>query len=197
MTLATILSAGTALAGSATAPREVLHAILPVTPEQARELAALLRSPGVAAGDLLEVTAAALELVPDLPAAVLHDVMNAPARDLALIGALVTDTVDLVVTPGPAAGRYRQTLQVLHRSRVFTAAAHAIRRVIHPGNRSARLVIVLAARAHGLPLEARDLDLLRRAIDADAPDLGPLLVGVVERLIQAYGRDAVRLLLTR
>jgi hypothetical protein len=40
-----------------------------------------------------------------------------------------------------------------------------------------------------------DLDLLRSAIDREAPDVGPLLVRVVERVIQAYGRDAVRLLL--
>jgi hypothetical protein len=69
--------------------------------------------------------------------------------------------------------------------------------VVHPENRTARLVIVLTARAHGVPVRAEHLDLLQRAIDRDDPDLGPLLVAAVETLAQSYGRDAVRLLLTR
>lgn len=58
------------------------------------------------------------------------------------------------------------------------------------------LAIVLTARAYGLPLDAVDLDLVRRAIDRDAPDLAPLLARVVERLVHVYGRDAVRIVLT-
>jgi hypothetical protein len=37
--------------------------------------------------------------------------------------------------------------------------------------------------------------MLDRAINRNEPDLGPLLVAVVDILVQSYGRDAIRLIL--
>ena len=74
--------------------------------------------------------------------------------------------------------------------------AGVVRRITQPTNRTARLAIVLTARANGLPAQAEHLDVLQRAIDRDDPDLAPLLRTVVEDLAQMYGRHAVRLLVS-
>ncbi|HEX2500291.1 MAG TPA: hypothetical protein VHO73_02450 [Methylomirabilota bacterium] len=175
---------------------EIVYALLSITPEQARELTTLLRSPGAIAHDLVEATDAVTHLAPALPAALLHDVVTAPVRDAHVILGVVTDTVELVRRPaGEPRGLFRHTLRALHRSQVFTAAASVVRRVTHPSNRTARLAIVLTARGHGVPVRAEHLDMLDRAIRRDDPDLGPLLQGVVETLARMYGRDAVRLIL--
>jgi hypothetical protein len=185
-----------ALGQSAGPPDGLVYAVLPVTPEQARELSALLRTPGTIAVDLVEATDAVLDTAPTLPVALLHDVVTAPVRHWHLLRGVVTDTVDLVARPaGEPRGLFRHTIRAFHRSQTFTAAASVVRRVTQSTNRTARLAIVLTARAHGVPTQAGDLDLLHRAIDRDDPDLGPLLIAVVEGLAQMYGRDAVRLLL--
>ena len=176
---------------------ELLYAVLPVTPEQVREVTTVLRSPGTIAVDLVDTTDAMLDSLPGLPGALVHDVVTAPVRHWHLVRGLVTDTVELVTPPaGTPRGLFRHTLRALHRSRTFTTAAHAVRRVTQPSNRTARLAIVLTARAHGVPAQAEHLDLLHRAIDRDDPDLAPLVKAVVETLARMYGRDAVRLLLT-
>ena len=175
----------------------LVYAVLPVTPDQARELTALLRSPGTIAVDLVEVTEVLLDTAPALPAALLHDLVTTPARDWHLLRGVATDMVELVARPaGERRGLFRHTVQALYRARTFEAAAAAVRRITQPTNRTARLAIVLTARAHGVPARSEHLDLLQRAIDRDDPDLGRLVGGIVEILVQLYGRDAVRLLLT-
>jgi hypothetical protein len=195
--LAVLLPATPAHAEAADPLGEVLYAVVPVTPEQAHELVNLFRSPGIIVVDVVEATGVVIETVAELPAALIHDVVTAPIRDWHLLRGLVTDTVDLVIRPaGTPRGLFRDTVHALHRSRVFTAAASAVRRITQPTNRTARLSIVLTARAQGLPARAEHLDLLNRAIDRNDPDLAPLLVSVVEGLTAMHGRDAVRLLLT-
>ena len=194
--IAVALPAAPARGETAGAAATLVYAILPVTPDQARELATLVQSPGIIALDLVEATGAVSDAVPTLPAAFLHDVLTTPVRDWHLLRGLVNDTVELVARP-PGAPRslFRHTIRALHRSQLFTATASMVRRVTQPTNRTARLAIVLTARAHGLPVQDEHLDGLRRAIDRDDPDLGPLLLAVGEGLAQMYGRDAVRLLL--
>ncbi len=175
---------------------ELAYAVLPLTPAQAEEVAALVRTPGTVAVDLVEVTGAVAEAVPALPAALVHDIVTAPVRDWHLLRGLVVDTVELVARPaGEPRGLFRHTLRALHRSETFGAAARLVRRVTAPSNRTARLAIVLAARAQGVPARAEHLDQLHRAIDRDDPDLGPLLLGVLDGLVRSYGRDAIRLVL--
>jgi hypothetical protein len=194
--LAVVLPAGPAAADSALAD-SLVGAVLPVTPAQARELAALLRSPGTIVADLVEVTDAVVDVAPGLPAALLHDIATAPIRDWHILRGVVVDTVELVARPADEPrGLFRHTLRALQRSQTFTAAAQLVRRVTRPENRTARLAIVLTARAHGLPARTELHDLIQRAIDRGDPDLGPLLIAVVEGLAQSYGRDAIRVLLT-
>jgi hypothetical protein len=173
-----------------------VYAWLPVTPAQAREVTALLGSPGVVAVDLVDATNVVIGAIPSTPGALLHDVLNAPSRHLHMIHGLITDVIDLAARP-KGTGLFGNTLRALHRSALFSATADVARRVTEPTNRTVRLAIVLAARTQGLPVEAVDLDAVRQAIDRDSPDLGPLLARVLERLAQLYGREGVRVLLTR
>jgi hypothetical protein len=190
------LSAAPAGAQAPTVAADLLYAVLPITPDQAREVSALLQTPGAVTVDLVDVTGVVLDTVPSLPEALLHDVLATPSRHLRLLHAVVTDVLDVGAPPkGEAGGLFRHTIRALHGSATLSAAADALRRVTHPKNRTARLAIVLTARAYGVPLDTADLDLVRRAIDRDAPDLAPLLARAVERLVHLYGRDAVRLLL--
>jgi hypothetical protein len=128
--------------------------VKPVTPEQARAAASLLRSPGAVAIDVVQVSWVVVEAAPGLPAALVHDVVTAPVRHWHLVRGLVTDTVALVAGPrGEAHGVFRNTTRALYRSQMFSAAADALRRVTQPTNRTARLAIVLTARAHGFPAQ--------------------------------------------
>jgi hypothetical protein len=186
-----------ARAQSSSSADELVYALLPMTPDQARQVTALVQSPGTVAVDVVDASSAIFSRVPELPAALIHDVVTTPIRDWHVVRGLATDVVDLMAgPPGEGRGLLRNTLRALHRSRTFSITADAVRSVVQPTNRTARLAIVLTARAKGFPAETADLDLLLRAIDRNDPDLGPLLMGTVERLAQTYGPDAVRLLLT-
>jgi len=190
------LPATPALGQSVEAADEIIYAVFHITPDQAREITALLRSPGTVAVDLADATSALVDAAPALPSALLHDVVTTPARHWHLLQGVVTDTVELVARPaGEPRGVFRHTLRALHHSRVFSAAAGVVRRVTHPSNRTARLAIVLTARQHGIPARAEHLDLLNRAIDRNDPDLAPLLIAAVETLARKYGPDAIRLIL--
>jgi hypothetical protein len=172
-----------------------LWALLPLTPDQAREVAGLLRSPDVVLLDVAAGAGAVVDGLPSLPDALIHDLLTTPSRHLAILHAVITDMLALNRAANGEGGLFRHTLRAFHRSAILSAGTRVLDRLIHPENRTARLAIVLTARYHGLPMETSDLDLLRRAIDRDAPDLGPLVARVAERLVQTYGRDAVRLLL--
>ena len=194
---ALVLAATPVMGQSEGSGDRLLYAVLPITPDQARELTTVLGSPGTLATDLVDTTGAVIDTIPALPGALLHDVVTMQVRHWHLHRGVVTDTVELVAPPaGSPRGRFRHTLQALQRSQTFTAVAGVVRRVTRPENRTARLAIVLTARAHGLPVQAEHLDLLHQAIDRDDPDLAPLLMAVVETLVKVYGRDAVRVLLT-
>ena len=54
---------------------------------------------------------------------------------------------------------------------------------------------MLTARAYGLAAQDGHLETLRRAIDREDPDVGPLLLAVLEMVARSYGRDAVRVIL--
>ena len=190
------LAATPAFGQSAGPLDELVYAVLPITPDQARELMTIVRSPGTIAVDLADAAGVVIDTAPALPAALLHDVVTAPVRDWHLLKGVVTDTVELVSRPADEPrGLFRHTLRALHRSQVFAAVTRVVRHVTQPANRTARLVIVLIARGQGLPARDEHLDMLNRAIDRNDPDLGPPLRAVLEILAQSYGRDAVRLIL--
>jgi hypothetical protein len=186
----------------ASAPAEpvmerTLWALVPLTPAQAREVAGLLQAPGVVLHEAADGGGALLHALPGLPDALVHDVLTMPSRHLAVVHGVITDVLELDRAVRGESGLFRHTVRALHRARTLSAAAGVVDRLLQPGNRTARLVVLLTARYHGLPLEDADLDAVRRALDREAPDAGPLLARAIERLAQVYGRDALRVLLFR
>lgn len=178
---------------------DLLPVILPITPAEARQLVDLLSAPDGLAVEVAEVGTGLDALLARLPEALVHDALDMPARHLGLLRALVADTVGLGGwlggRPEPVFGR---TIRALHRAQTLTTAAALLDRLTRPENRTIRLVVVLTARAHGVPMDAADLDVLRGAVlRAESGDLAPVVARAVTRLVQLYGRDGVRLLLTR
>ena len=144
----------------------------------------------------METAGAVAETASTLPADLVHDLVTAPVRDWHVFRGLVTDTVELVARPPDAPrGLFRHTMKALHRSRLVSAAFGTVRRVTEPTNRTGRLAIVLTARAYGLAAQDGHLEMLRRAIDREDPDVGPLLLALAEMLAKSYGRDALHLVL--
>jgi hypothetical protein len=59
-------------------------------------------------------------------------------------------------------------------------------------NPSVRFAVVSYARAHNIPLEEKDLDLLRdNVFEAETPDLGPPLGAEVNRYLDQKGLPAL------
>jgi hypothetical protein len=174
-----------------------LWTLLPLTPAQAREVAGLLQAPGVVLHEVAAGGGALLHVLPGLPDALVHDVLAMPSRHLAVVHGVITDVLELDRAARGEGGLFRHTVRALHRARTLSAAVGVVDRLLQPGNRTTRLAVVLTARYHGLPLEDADLDAVRRALDREAPDAGPLLARMIERLAQVYGRDALRVLLFR
>jgi hypothetical protein len=191
------LGLGAPLASASAEPvvERTLWALLPLTPEQAREVASLMQSPDAVLHEVADGGGALLPPLTDFPGDLVHDLRTTPSRHLAILRGVVTDVLELDRTVRGEGGVFRHTVRALHRARTLSAAAGALDRLLHPRNRATRLAVVLTARYHGVPVDDADLDLLRRAIDREEPDVGPLLVRVVEKMVRAYGRDAVRLLL--
>jgi hypothetical protein len=174
-----------------------LWALLPLTPAQAREVAGLLQAPGVVLHEVADGGGALLHVLPGLPDALVHDLLTMPSRHLAVVHGVITDVLELDRAVRGEGGLFRHTVRALHRAKTLSAAAGVVDRLLQPGNRTTRLAVVLTARYHGLPIEDADLDAVRRALDRDTPDAGPLLARAIERLAQVYGRDALRVLLFR
>jgi hypothetical protein len=189
------LSATTASALSEPVVERTLLALLPLTPAQAREVTGLLQTPGVVLHEVADGGGALLHVLPGLPDALVHDVLTMPSRHLALVHGLITDVLELDRARRGDGGLFRHTVHALHRAKTLSTAAAVMDRLLQPGNRTTRLAVVLTARYHGVPLEDADLDVIRRALDRDSPDAGPLLARAIERLVQVYGRDALRILL--
>jgi hypothetical protein len=178
---------------------DVLPVVLPVTPAEARQLLELLQTPERVVVELAEAGHQVADPLARLPGALWHDLLDTPARHLNLLHAVVTDTVGLGAwLRGQPAPVFRQTIRAFHRAQTLTTAAVLVDRLTGPENPTIRLLVVLTARANGVPIDSADLDVLRQALLRPASgDLAPVVARAVTRLAQVYGRDAVRLLLTR
>jgi hypothetical protein len=189
------LSVSPAPALAEPAVERTFWALLTLTPAQAREVAGLFRAPDVVLHEVADGGGAVLHVLPGLPDALVHDLLTMPSRHLAVLHGVITDVLELDRAVRGEGGLFRHTVRALHRAKTLSAAAGVVDRLLQPKNRTTRLAIVLTARYHGLPLEDSDLDTVRRALDREAPDVGPLLVRTIERLAQIYGRDALHVLL--
>jgi hypothetical protein len=172
---------------------------LPVTPEEAAQVLELLRS-GEFFSDAAGTTSAVIQLTRELPRALVRDVPRTPGRLAELGEALVRDGVDglghvsqvaadlldghLDRPPSPLTN----TLRWLYGNAAATAVAETVRKIIGRDNETARLAILIYARAHGIPLTPEGLDALRDGpLDSQDPDLGPALAAGVEALTTQHG----------
>ena len=174
---------------------------LPVTPEEAAKVLELLRS-GEFFSDAAGTTSAVIRLTRELPSALVRDVPRTPSRLDELGEALVRDGVDafghisqvaadlldghLDRPPSPLSN----TLRWLYGNAAATAVAETVRRIIGRDNETARLAILIYARAHGIPLTPEGLDALHDGpLNTQDPDLGPALAAGVQALTAQRGGE--------
>jgi len=174
---------------------------LPVTPEEAGQVLELLRS-GEFFSDAAGTTSAVVQLTQQLPPALVRDIPRTPSRLDELGEALVRDGVDafghvselaanlldgqLDRPPSPLTN----TLRWLYGNAAATAVAETVRRIIARDNETARLAILIYARAHGIPLTPEGLDALHDGpLNPQDPDLGPALAAGVQVLTAQRGGE--------
>lgn len=174
---------------------------VPVTPEEAGQVLELLQS-GEFFSDAAGTTSAVLRLTRELPRALVRDVPRTPSRLDELGEALVRDgaaafghitqiAADLLDgqldrPPSPLTN----TLRWLYGNAAAPAVAETVRRIIGRDNETARLAILIYARAHGIPLTPEGLDALHDGpLDARDPDLGPALAAGVRALTTQRGGE--------
>jgi hypothetical protein len=174
---------------------------LPVTPEEAAQVLDLLRS-GEFFSDAAGTTSAVLQLTRQLPRALVRDIPRTPSRLDELGEALVRDGADAVGHISEIAAdlldgqldrppsSLTNTLRWLYGNAAAAAVAETVRRIIGRDNETARLAILLYARAHGIPLTPEGLDALHDGpLDTRDPDLGPALVAGVQALTAQRGGE--------
>jgi hypothetical protein len=174
---------------------------LPVTPEEAAKVLELLRS-GEFFSDAAGTTSAVVQLTQQLPQALVRDIPRTPSRLGELGEALARDGADafghisqlaadlldgqLDRPPSPLTN----TLRWLYGNAAATAVAETVRRIIARDNETARLAILIYARAHGIPLTPEGLDALHDGpLNPQNPDLGPALVAGVQALTAQRGGE--------
>lgn len=161
----------------------------------------LLRS-GEFFSDAAGTTSAVLQLTRQLPRALVRDIPRTPSRLDELGEALARDGADafghiseiaadlldgqLDRPPSPLTN----TLRWLYGHAAATAVAETVRRIIARDNETARLAILIYARAHGIPLTPEGLDALHDGpLDSADPDLGPALAAGVRALTTQRGSE--------
>jgi hypothetical protein len=174
---------------------------LPVTPAEAAQVLDLLRS-GEFFDDAAGTTSAVLQLTRQLPRALVRDIPRTPGRLDELGEALVRDGADAVGHVSEIAAdlldgqldrppsSLTNTLRWLYGNAAAAAVAETVRRIIGRDNETARLAILLYARAHGIPLTPEGLDALHDGpLDTRDPDLGPALAAGVQALTAQRGGE--------
>jgi len=178
--------------------KALAEANVPVTPEEVRRIAALLET-GEFLRDFGSAAAAVVSVLPEMPLAIAGDVARSPkhvaqvtaalAADLgkapAHVAAILSDLRSGRTASYPAL--LTRTLQQLYEIATLEAVVATLRAWLDPNNETVRLAILLYARAHGLPLEQGDLDAVLLALDAENPDLGPLLIAAWDHLEARLG----------
>jgi hypothetical protein len=185
--------------------RKALEAVakrrgVPVTPTEVHEVVELLTT-GELFGDLRDGLAAAVQLVPRAPSALVEDALRLGDLPQQLAEAIRLDLRD---DPAPSARRLLEDLRdgrLDTRRRILTHTlgvlldraapgllVGTLRTLIAPDNQTFRLAIVVYARLNGVDIDVEDLDAVYEALDPDNPDLGRLLDRGLERIREKTGR---------
>lgn len=164
------------------------------------ERAAELLLTGEFFGDVASSTAAIAHAVPRVPLAIARDVVRLPARlprlvigaarDLAGvpgdIRAVLEDLLDGTLDHSPRP--LKHTMRALYGFATLQTIFQTLHDVLGEENATARLALVVYARAHGLHLTEADIDaFLGSVARADEPDLLPFLQRGVSALQEKHG----------
>lgn len=167
---------------------------VPITPTEAKTALRLITS-GESFRDIGAATSVIAHAVPALPLAIGRDVPRAPWIVIGrLVPAILLDvpglpfevakvigTTLLDGSLGEAPSPLPRTIRVLYELSSLRTIAETLRALIGRDNESFRLALILYARAHGVPLDESQLDVLHDSVlNTDAPDLGPALVAAVK-----------------
>jgi hypothetical protein len=171
---------------------------VPIEVEEARAALQLLLT-GEFFRDVIEFSSIVLRTVPRLPVAVAGDLPRLPATLLGLLRGIVLDTVRfpqdvrtsieaiLNGATAPDAIPLRNTLGRFYDVATFREIATLLRTLLSPENETARLALILYARANGVPITQQHLDVLRDSVlNVENPDLAPILEAGVGFLRERY-----------
>jgi hypothetical protein len=171
---------------------------VPIEVEDARAALRLLLT-GEFFRDVIDFSSIVLRTVPRLPVAVVGDIPRLPATLLGLLRGIVLDTVRfpqdvrssiesiLNGTDVPDAILLRNTLGRFYDVATLREIATLLRALFAPENETARLALILYARANGVPITQQHLDVLRDSVlNVENPDLAPILEAGVGFLRERY-----------
>lgn len=180
---------------------------VPIEPKEARQAANLLRT-GQFVGDLADVTATVLHLVPNFPVALAQDFQSLPrlprkltvaiTRDLVSAPHLVNVVVRDLLQDGRIDGQpviLRNTVRTIYGQATPLNIAKTVNMLL--GNETVRLAIIVYARSQGIQISQEELDVVRAAIDPNDPDLGSLLGPAFSRLVEDFGKPQAMEILER
>lgn len=194
---------------------ESIHAMLqsigarqriPITADEAREVAALLTT-GELFADLETALVAALRFGRATPDALVEDALALPELPTDLAAAIRQDLHDdPIASPREVLIRLRDgqidrtvltnTFRVLLASATPQVITSTVRTLVAPDNRTVRLAVVVYARLHGVDIDIEDLNAVYSAVDPTNPDLSPLFTQGLTKVRDRVGRaeDALALL---
>jgi hypothetical protein len=170
---------------------------VPITVDEARTALRLLLT-GEFFRDAVGFSTVVIQTIPRLPGDILTDIPSLPRHVFGLLQGVVTDTArfptdlsDFItgVLHGsdPHVPLLHNTLARLYEVGTLREIASLLRALIAPENETARLALVLYARANGIPITQQHLDILRKSVLNDEnPDFAPIVVAGVDFLRDRY-----------
>ncbi len=174
---------------------------VPAKPEEIREVIRILET-GRFFGDAASVLQAVFHAIDGFPADIFSELQDPNLARLPahLLRAVVLDATGL---PGELRKSLRslgggregdeegqllsRTLGCLKQVAVAKRALLLIRALLSKDNRSARLALILYARANGITVSEDDIDRVYGTLDPERPELGLPLRQALERLVREYG----------
>jgi len=174
---------------------------VPIEVDEARAALRLLLT-GEFFRDAVDFSTVVLRTIPRLPGDILSDIPSLPRDILGLLQGIVTDVRDFphamvsliegifTDSANPNVPLLRETIARLYEVATLREIASLLRALIAPENETARLALVLYARANGVPITQQHLDVLRDSIlNVDNPNFAPILVTGVDFLRDRYQDD--------
>jgi hypothetical protein len=179
--------------------------------KQIRESIEILKT-GKFFGDASSILAAVFYAIPGFPTDILADlrdkelaglpvgVLGGVLRDVTGFPSEMKEALKSIFTGGNADDKAQvlsYTLGAFKRLAITKRIFTLLRSMLSKDNRSARLALILYARANGVKISEDNIDSVYTALDPDDPTVGLRLGQALEFLAQEYGADAAMKILRR